>query len=84
MALLRIEERRTVEAPAELVWQHSFDPERTVVCLRCATLESVTAVRKCAGRVTVKVGALSVQYRGTIEYTAIDHGARHVSMVGKG
>ena len=84
MASLRIEEQLEVEAPAETVWKYLIDPERIVVCLPGAALELIQNERTFLGKVRVKVGAVTVAYRGTIEFTEVDHETRLVRMVGKG
>ncbi len=84
MASLRIEERVEIEAPVETVWRYLIDPERIVGCLPGAALELIQDERTFLGKLRVKVGAVSVGYRGTIEFTELDHEAKLVRMVGKG
>ncbi len=84
MASLTIEERLELKAPAETVWRYLIDPERIVACLPGAALESVEDERTFLGTVTVKLGAASVFYRGTVEFTDVDPAARALRMVGKG
>ena len=84
MASLTIEEQLEVEAPAETVWRYLIDPERIVVCLPGAALELIQDERTFLGKVRVKVGAVTVSYRGTIKFTEVDNEARLVRMVGKG
>jgi len=54
------------------------------VCLPGAELLSVEDDGTYQGRVRVKVGAVTVNYDGNMEFTAIDSDARRVEMLGKG
>ncbi len=84
MSSLRIEERFTVAAPAERVWRFLIDPAQVVVCLPGAQLDSTDDEGGYHGAVKVRVGAVTVQYKGRLEFEKLDHEARFVRMVGKG
>lgn len=80
----RIEERFAVQAPAEAVWAYVTDPRRVVTCLPGAELTEVVDARTFRGAVRVKVGPVTVSYRGRVQLTELDEGARRVKLVGEG
>lgn len=84
MSSLRIEERFTVDAPPERVWGFLIDPHQVVVCLPGAQLDSQDDQGAFHGAVKVKVGAVTVQYRGSMTFEELDHERRFVRMLGKG
>ncbi|GMR14082.1 MAG: hypothetical protein BMS9Abin29_2313 [Gemmatimonadota bacterium] len=84
MSSLKIEERFTIDAPAEEVWRFLIDPERVVVCLPGAQLDSTDDEGAFHGTVKVRVGAVTVQYKGSMTFEELDHERRLVRMAGKG
>lgn len=84
MAAIEIEERFTVNAPVERVWRHLLDPEQIVVCLPGAELLEVEGERTFHGQMKVKVGPVTVAYKGQIDLTEVDEAGRRIQMVGKG
>ncbi len=84
MSTVRVEESFELDAPPRVVWSYLIDPAKIVVCLPGAELLSVKDERTYEGRVRVKVGAVTVSYDGTMEFTALDEDERRVEMVGKG
>ena len=74
----RIEERFAVKAPAEAVWAYVTDPRRVVSCLPGAELTEVVDPRTFNGAVKVKVGPVTVSYRGRVQLIELDEGARRV------
>lgn len=81
---IRIEERFTVAAPPRAVWDWLVDPHRVVRCLPGAELTEVIDARTFAGAVKVKVGAMTVAYRGRVTLAELDPAARRVRMTGEG
>ncbi|WP_428264450.1 SRPBCC family protein [Haliangium sp.] len=84
MSSLKIEERFSVAAPMENVWRFLLDPEGIAPCLPGAELLEVEDERTFHGQMKVKVGPVTVAYKGTIELTEIDEGEHRFQMVGKG
>jgi uncharacterized protein len=67
------------------VWTYLIQPSCVVTCLPGAALESSSEDGlRHDGNVTVKLGALSVSYRGTAEFTEVDQGARRLGVRAKG
>ena len=84
MSTLKIEERFELDAHPDEAWAYLTHPERIVVCLPGAELTEVIDERHYAGGVKVKLGAIAMQYQGTIEFTELDHERRFIRMEGKG
>ncbi len=84
MSTLRIEERFELDTHPDEAWAYLTRPERTVVCLPGAELTEVIGERNYAGGVKVKLGAVAMEYQGTVEFTELDHEQRVIRMEGKG
>lgn len=80
----RIEERFAVRAPIEAVWAYLIDPRRVVTCLPGAELTEVVDDRTFLGAVKVKVGPVTVAYKGKVILQEVDAAARRVRMTGEG
>jgi carbon monoxide dehydrogenase subunit G len=81
---MRIEERFTVKAPAPAVWAYLVDPRRVVTCLPGAELTAVVDERTFHGQVKVKVGAMTVAYKGLVRIAELDEQGLRVRMTGEG
>jgi uncharacterized protein len=81
---IHIEERFVVRAPAQPVWDHLLDPRRVVTCLPGAELAAVVDERTFDGNVKVKVGTITVTYRGRVHLAQVDVAARRVRMTAQG
>lgn len=84
MSNLTINERFTLDADAEVVWRYLIDPQRIIRCLPGAEFISQEDELNFTGAVKVKVGAVTVAYKGTAVFEEIDHEARFVRIVGRG
>lgn len=85
MSTLSISRRFDVAAPASRVWDYLTTPELVVTCLPGAALvSSAEDGRTHEGTVTVKLGALSVSYRGTAEFQELDGAARRMHVRARG
>jgi len=85
MSSLTISRRFGIEAPPARVWAYLIDPSLVVTCLPGAALESSSEDgRRHGGNVTVKLGAMSVSYRGTAEFAEVDEAAHRLSVRAKG
>jgi uncharacterized protein len=72
---VQLEHQFTVNAPVDDVWQALLDPERVAPCMPGATLTSVDGP-KFAGTVKVKMGPISLQYKGSGEFVSTDADTR--------
>lgn len=79
---IRIEERYVVRAPAGPVWEFLVDPLRVVSCVPGGELEQVLDDRTYRGSVRVRVGPLTLAYRGRVHLAEVDVTARRVKIVG--
>jgi len=81
---IRIEERFAVAVPVGPVWDYLVDPRRVVGCLPGAELAEVVDERTFLGVVKVKVGTVTVVYRGRVRIAEIDAVGHRVKMTGEG
>jgi carbon monoxide dehydrogenase subunit G len=78
----KIEERFEVQAPVERVWQYLIDPKRVVDCLPGAELLEQQDERTFLGAIKVKVGPISMSYKGQAKFTEVNEQTHQVRMVG--
>ena len=84
MSTVTVDESFELGAAPGVVWGYLIDPARIVVCLPGAELLSVDAEGIYHGRVRVKLGAVTLNFDGTMEFATIDTDQRRVEMLGKG
>jgi uncharacterized protein len=80
----KIEEEFEVRAPVQQVWDYLIDPAKVVVCLPGAELLESQDDRTFVGAVKVKVGPMSMSFKGLMKFTEVDEQGRQVRMVGEG
>lgn len=78
----KIEERFKVKAPVERVWQYLIDPKRLVHCLPGAELLEQKDEHTFLGSIKVKVGPMSMSYKGQAKFTELNEETHQVRMVG--
>ena len=78
----KIEERFEVKAPVDRVWKYLIDPQRVVQCLPGAELLEQKDERTFLGAIKVKVGPLSMSYKGQAKFSEINEETHQVRMVG--
>ena len=66
----------TVAADPQTVWQTLLDMEGVAGCLPGATIEATDEENNYEGSMRVKIGPMSVSYRGTATLTEVDEEAR--------
>jgi uncharacterized protein len=81
---IRIDESFEVRADPQRVWEFLLDLERVVVCLPGAELLGADEDGSFRGRVKVKVGPVTVAYRGRARFEEIDEVAKRVRVRGEG
>lgn len=69
----------TVPVPVDQAWSVLLDVERVAACMPGATLDSVDG-EEYSGRMKVKVGAMTITYRGTARIVSADETSRVVTM----
>jgi carbon monoxide dehydrogenase subunit G len=79
----KIEERFEVQAPVERVWKYLIDPARVVHCLPGAELLESQDEHTFLGAIKVKVGPLSMSYKGHARFTELNEQTHQVRMVGE-
>jgi hypothetical protein len=81
---IEIRETFQIQAPIDAVWRFVMDPEQVVACIPGAELERALDERSFAGRVKVKLGAITTSYQGRIRFTEVDDQRYAVRMVAEG
>ena len=78
----KIEQKFEVQAPVERVWQYLIDPKRVVECLPGAQLLEQKDDQTFLGAIKVKVGPLSMSYKGQAKFVDINAETHQVLMIG--
>ena len=84
MSTLTIEERIRVSAPPARVWAFLLDPARVAPCLPGAKLDGVEGDKTFLGTMKVKVGPVTMDFKGKATMTEIHEAERRVVMTGTG
>ncbi len=79
----KIAERFEVQAPVERVWKYLIDPASVVQCLPGAELLESQDERNFTGAIKVKVGPMSMSYKGKGTFTEVNDETHTVRMVGE-
>lgn len=66
------------------MWEYLIDPAAVAVCLPGAELLESRDDGTFLGAVKVKVGAMTMSYKGTVKFTELDEQAHQVRLVGEG
>jgi carbon monoxide dehydrogenase subunit G len=80
---VKLEHKFSVPADLETVWAAVLDPERVAPCMPGAALTEVDG-DSFKGTVKVKVGPISLQYKGSGEFLEKDQAARKVVIKASG
>jgi carbon monoxide dehydrogenase subunit G len=80
---MKLEHEFTVPAPVGTVWAALLDPERVAPCMPGATLTEVDGQR-FSGTVKVKLGPISLTYKGTGQFLETDETARQAVLKASG
>ena len=80
---MRLEHQFSVPAPPDVVWAAVIDPERVAPCMPGATLTEVNG-SEFTGGVKVKVGPISLLYKGSGQFLETDEQARRVVIKASG
>ncbi|PRY46385.1 SRPBCC family protein [Umezawaea tangerina] len=80
---MKLEHEFTVPAPVGTVWTALLDPERVAPCMPGATLTEVDGAR-FTGTVKVKLGPITLMYKGSGEFLETDEASRRMVMKASG
>ncbi|MGI5269053.1 SRPBCC family protein [Nonomuraea sp. CA-218870] len=80
---MRFEHEFTVPVPVEQAWAVLLDVERVAPCLPGAALDTVEGQR-FTGRMKVKVGPITVTYRGSAAFEDVDKDAHTLAIQASG
>ena len=80
---MKLEHEFTIAAPIGTVWQALLDPERVAPCFPGATITSASG-DEFAGMVKVRLGPISLQYRGSGRFTGTDEAAHRTTIEASG
>jgi carbon monoxide dehydrogenase subunit G len=78
-----LEHQFSVPAPPDVVWAAVIDPERVAPCMPGATLTAVDGA-EFSGGVKVKLGPVSLTYKGSGQFLETDEQARRVVIKASG
>ena len=80
----KIEEEFEVRAPVQQVWEYLIDPAKVVVCIPGAELLEAQDEHTFVGAVKVKLGPMSMSFKGLMKFTEVDEQGHQVRMLGEG
>lgn len=80
---MQMEHHFTVPVPVEVAWAALLDPERVAPCMPGATLTSVEG-SDFAGSVKVKMGPVSLMYKGSGSFSQVDEDRHRVVIEASG
>ncbi|MCP2335541.1 SRPBCC family protein [Actinomadura rupiterrae] len=80
---MELDHEFTVPVPVERAWSVLLDVERVALCMPGATLDSADG-EEYQGRLKVRVGAMTITYRGTARIVAADEGAGTLTIDARG
>ena len=84
MSSLKIEERITVGADPARVWAFLLDPARVAACLPGAKLDGIEGERTFLGTMKVKVGPVTMEFKGKATLSEVVESERRVTLTGTG
>jgi carbon monoxide dehydrogenase subunit G len=80
---MELDHEFTVPVPIDHAWSVLLDVERVAPCMPGAALESIDG-DEFTGRLKVKLGAMTITYRGNARIASKDEASRTVTMEGSG
>jgi carbon monoxide dehydrogenase subunit G len=80
---MELDHEFTVPVPIDHAWSVLLDVERVAPCMPGATLDSIDG-DEFTGRLKVKLGAMTITYKGTARIAAKDEASHTVTMEGSG
>src|SRR5262249_40018316 len=80
---MELDHEFTVPVPVERAWSVLLDVERVALCMPGATLDSAED-EEYQGRLRVRVGAMTITYRGVARIVVADEGSRSLTIDARG
>lgn len=80
---MKLEHKFTVPAPIDTVWQALLEPERVAPCFPGATITDASG-DEFSGTVKVRLGPISLQYKGSGKFTEKDETAHRTVIEASG
>lgn len=80
---MELDHEFTVPVPVDQAWSVLLDVERVALCMPGATLDTIDG-EEYAGRLKVKLGAMTITYRGTARIVSADEATHTVTIEGSG
>ena len=74
----------TVPAPVDEVWAYFNDPQKVAQCVPGAELDQVVDQNNYKGRVRIKMGPVSLAFKGTLQVLSRNQASHTVTMKGVG
>lgn len=81
---MEFENNFSVKAPVERVWSYLLDVQAVAPCVPGAALTEVVSDTEYKGTVKIKLGAVQVNYRGTLVLKEVDDAAHRVVISASG
>ena len=81
---IHLENEFTVPASTEEVWEFLLDPRRVAPCMPGAELTEVVNDHQYKGKVSIKMGPVSLSFNGDVDITERDDAAKRMVMKAKG
>lgn len=80
---IKIEKQFELDAPIDRVWAFMTDPYLVVSCLPGAAITEKLDERTYGGTITVKVGPVTINYRGKAQFERMDPITHEAELVGR-
>ena len=81
---IHLENEFTVPASTDEVWEFLLDPKRVAPCMPGAELTEVVNDHQYKGKVSIKMGPVSLSFNGDVDITERDDAAKRMVMKAKG
>jgi len=81
---IHLENEFTVPASTDEVWEFLLDPRRVAPCMPGAELTEVVNDHQYKGKVSIKMGPVSLSFNGDVDITERDEAAKRMVMKAKG
>lgn len=81
---INLKESFQVNAPIDAVWHFLLDPHQVAPCMPGAQLDEVVEDGTFLGNIKVKVGPITAQYKGRVQFTRVEPLAHEIEMTADG